>query len=130
MTKDQPLSISSGRVETRPWIKTKDGSTIYSSPIYKILSFVFSNKPNVEAQVSNLIGKANSRTFILGHYSTFMEGKDLILLYNSLVRSILEYSSITYGPMLTKLQANRLEQVQKCCLEIMSGYNQSYMTIF
>ena len=44
--KSQLLSISAGRAETRSWIKTKDGSTIYSSPNCKILGFVFSQKPN------------------------------------------------------------------------------------
>ena len=58
-----------------------------------------------------------------------MGGKDLILLYNSLVRSILEYSSVTYGPMLTKSQSNRLEQVQKRCLRIMFGYLKTYQDL-
>ena len=55
-----------------------------------------------------------------------MSGKDLIKLYSALVRSILEYSSVTYGPMLSKSQSNQLERVQKQCLRIMFGYGRSY----
>ena len=76
--------------------------------------------------MQNLIRKANTRTFVLRHYSTFMSGKDLITLYSSLVRSILEYSSVTYGPMLSKHQSNRLEKVQRNCLRIMFGYGKDY----
>ena len=60
------------------------------------------------------------------HYSTFMKGKDLTKLYTALVRLILEYSSVTYGLMLSKSQSNRLEQVQKRCLRIIFGFKDSY----
>ena len=46
-------------------IKTKDGTTIYSTPNIKILGFIFSEKPNVEAQIASLIRKANSRTIVI-----------------------------------------------------------------
>ena len=68
----QLLSLSAGRVATRSWVKTKNGSTIYSTPTCKILGFQFSNKPNVEAQIQNLIRKANSRTFVLHYYSCLL----------------------------------------------------------
>ena len=116
--KTQLLSVSAGRVLARSWIEAKDGNTIYSTPECKILGFIFSSKPNVEAQVANLIRKANTRTFVIRHYSTFMHGKDLVLLYSSLARSILEYSSVTYGPLLSKGRSNQLEQVQKRCLKV------------
>ena len=55
-----------------------------------------------------------------------MSGKDLIKLYLALVRSILEYRSVTYSPMQSKSQSNRLEKVQKQCLRIIFGYGRSY----
>ena len=55
-----------------------------------------------------------------------MPGEDLRKLYCGLVRSVIEYSSVTYGPMLTKFQANEIENVQKRCLRCMFGYNKSY----
>ena len=114
--KTQLLSISAGRAATRLWTTSNDGGTIYSSHDCKILGFIFSNKPNPELQIQNLIRRANARTFVLRYYSKFMEGNDLTKLYSALIRSVLEYSSVTYGPMLSKAQSNRLEQVQKNCL--------------
>ena len=47
-------------------------------------------------------------------------------LYCALVRSVLEYSSITYHSMLTKKLENDLEMVQKKCLRCIYGYAKSY----
>ena len=47
-------------------------------------------------------------------------------IYCSMIRSILEYSSVTFGPMLTKYDSNRLESVQKQCLRSIFGYGLSY----
>ena len=55
-----------------------------------------------------------------------MPGSDLKKLYSGLVRSVIEYSSITYGPMLTQYQSNTIENIQKRCLRAMYGYNKSY----
>ena len=58
-----------------------------------------------------------------------MPGSDLKKLYCGLVRSVIEYSSVTYGPMLTKYQANVLENIQKRCLKCMYGYNKGYQEL-
>ena len=55
-----------------------------------------------------------------------MPGTDLKKLYSGMVLSVIEYSSTTYGPMLTKFQENELENIQKRCLRIMYGYDKSY----
>ena len=73
------------------------------------MGFIFSQASNVEALIASLIRKANTRTFVLRHYSTFMNGKDFLKLNSALVRSILEYTLVTYGPMLSKSQSNHLE---------------------
>ena len=113
--KTQLLAISAEKEKkTRVFIKSGE-STITSGDNMKLLGFVFSDRPNVNAQIRNLITCATKRVFVLRHYSTFMPGKDLIMLYCSLVRSILEYSSVTYNFLLTKTQENDLENVQKRC---------------
>ena len=78
------------------------------------------------AQVHNLITRATKRVFVLRYYSKFMEGKDLFKLYTSLVRSVIEYSSVTYHFLLTKTKESALENVQKWCLRCIFGYNKSY----
>ena len=92
----------------------------------KLLGFIFSDYPNVSAQIDNLISRANKRVFVLRYYAAFMPGKDLVKLYCSLVSSILEYSSVTYHSMLTRSQVNRLENVQKRCLKCIFGYGHTY----
>ena len=47
-------------------------------------------------------------------------------IYCSVVRSILEYSSVVHGPMITKYQSNRLANVQKSFLRSIYGYKLNY----
>ena len=116
----------SNKKKSSVWLKTKDGTTIKSSEEMKLLGFIFSESPDCNSQVSSLIKKATRRKYILCHYSKFMPGSDLKKLYCSLVRSVLEYSAVTYGPQISKYQSNRIENVQKQCLKIMYGYNKCY----
>ena len=90
------------------------------------MGFIFHEKPDVSKQVENLILRATKRMFVLWYYSKFMPGKDLKKLYCALVRSVLEYSLITYHSMLTKKLENDLEIVQKKCLCCIYGYKKSY----
>ena len=55
-----------------------------------------------------------------------MPGEDLKKLYCVLIRSILEYSAVTYTTQISKFQSNRIENVQKQCLRVMYGYSKSY----
>ena len=92
--KTQLLAISADRDIASVYMSA-NGSLIHSEKTLKLLGFVFSDRPNVNAQVENLVNRAAKRVFILRYYSEFMKGKDLIKLYCSLVRSVIEYSSVT-----------------------------------
>ena len=92
----------------------------------KLLGFIFSESPDCNLQVTNLIRKASQRKYLLRRYSKFMGGDDLKKLYCVLVRSILEYSAVTYTTQISKYQSNRLENVQKQCLKTMYGYDKTY----
>ena len=123
--KTQLLAISSNKKSIRVWLQA--GKTqIESSKELKLLGFLFSDNPDVSAQISNLITRAAKRLFVLRYYSTFMPGNDLKKLYCALVRSVIEYSSVTYHSMLSKKQENDLEMLQKKCLRCIYGYNKSY----
>ena len=109
------------------WISAKDGSTIHSKETFKLLGFLFSDKPNVHAQVDYIVNRAASRSFVLRHLASFnADKKKMTNIYCSLVRSILEYSCVTFGPMLTKFDSNRLEAVQKKALRCIFGYGLEY----
>ena len=123
--KTQLLAISSNRNRTKVWLQAGSES-IDSADDMKLLGFLFHEKPDVSKQIENLILRATRRMFVLRYYSKFLPGKDLKKLYCALVRSVLEYSSITYHSMLTKKLENDLEMVQKKCLRCIYGYAKSY----
>ena len=120
--KTQLLAISTNKIKTEAWINVED-EQVTSSASLKLLGFVFGNTPGVSLQVENLVRKAMFKYFILRQFANFMPGQDLLKLYNAQVLSVLEYSSVTYGPMLTKYQSNMIENVQKRCLRCMYGWN-------
>ena len=125
--KTQLLSISSTKNETKAWISLKDGSTLYSADDFKLLGFMFSKRPTVTAQIDNLVCKATSRTFVLRHLASFGADKTKLRnIYCALIRSIIEYSSVTFGPMMPKYEKNRMENIQKKCLRIIYGYGLDY----
>ena len=82
----------------KTWVKSDDGSTIKSSETIKLLGFVFSERPDCLEQITNLIRKAMKRSYVICYFAAFSKGKDLIKLYLSLVRSVLEFSSVIDGP--------------------------------
>ena len=114
--KTQLLAVSTNRIETEAWIDQEDGE-IRSEKTLKLLGFHFGNRPGVGAQVDHIKKRAMTRFFVIREFSTFMPGSDLKKLYCSWVRSVIEYSSVTYGPMLTQYQSNELENLQKRCLD-------------
>ena len=93
----------------------------------KLLGFQFSNRPYVHAQVDYLINRAASRSFVIRRLSGVGVNKERLKnIYCSIVRSVLEYSSVRYGPMLAQYEKNRLENVQKNCLRSIFGFEKSY----
>ena len=128
--KTQLLALSSVKpVERNVWVGLNDGSQIRGSENLKLLGFQFSNNLNCNAQVSYLIRRAMKRAYVLRHYAKFLPGSDLLKLYKSLIRSVLEYSSVSYTTQICKYQINRLENVQKRCLKIMFGYKKNYQEL-
>ena len=126
--KTQLLSISTNKDPTTVWINEGE-EEIQSGRSLKLLGFHFGEKPDVSLQIENIKMRAMARFYVLRKYSKFMGGNELKTLYTELVRSCLEYSSVTYGPLLTQYQSNDLENVQKRCLKCLFGYNKSYQEL-
>ena len=125
--KTQLLSISSGRNPTKCWISLKDGSTLFSEDNFKLLGFMFNARPDVKSQINYIINRASSRFFVIRHLASFNADKTRLRnVYCSIVRSVMEYSSVTFGSMITKLDSNRLENLQKKCLRSIYGYGLEY----
>ena len=125
--KTQLLTISSSRNQNDAWLTLRDGSAMHSAEKLKLLGFVFNKNPTIHAQIDNLISKAASRIFVLRHLASETANKTKLKnVYCSIERSVLEYSSVTYGPMLAQYQKNRLESIQKKCLKSIYGFKKTY----
>ena len=121
------MTISSAKNANNAWLKLKDGSVMYSSDQLKLLGFIFNSKPDVHSQVDNIISKAAGRSFVLRHLAKEATNKTKLKnVYCTVIRSILEYSAVTFGPMLAQYQKNRLESVQKKCLKAIYGFDLTY----
>ena len=126
-TKTQLLSVSSARFDTLARIETEDGETIESGNTLKMLGFVFSNKPTVNAQVENLIRKANKRYFALIKYKRAGINKTKLKeIFISIMRSVVEFSAVVYHSQLNKQQTELLEKVQKRSLRLIYGFEKDY----
>ena len=100
---------------------------MYSDNNFKILGFNCSEYPNVNAQIEYITQRAASRFFVIRRLANLNVDKNrLKTIHCSIVRSIIEYSSVTYGPMLARYQAKKLEDLQKRCLKTIFGYDKSY----
>ena len=108
----------------------KDGSVMNSGNELKLLGSMFNSKPNINSQVDYVISKAASRSFVLRNLaSQSTNKKKLKNVYCSVIKSVLEYSSVTFGPMLAQYQKNRLENIQKKCLRSIFGFNKTYQEL-
>ena len=88
---------------------------------------MFSSKPTVEAQVKNLIRKSNKRFFALLKYKRKGIPNDKIRdVYCSVLRSVMEFSSVVYHSLIPRYLSNLLESIQKRTLRAIYGYNKSY----
>jgi len=122
--KTQMLSISSARFDTEAWIRSKRGSAIKSSDSLKLLGFIFGNKPTVQYHVNHLVRKFAARSCVLHRFAREkFPQQDLIRIYTSLLRTLLEYSAVLLHSQMTQTDANRLERLQQRALKGIFGYD-------
>ena len=91
--KTQLLSVSSGFYDTQAVIKDTNNVELKSSSSQKMLGYIFSNTPSVQAQLDYLSRKANKRMFLLLNYKKSGVPKERLRdLYCAMNRSIIEYT--------------------------------------
>ena len=98
----------------------------------KIRGFIFSRKPTVEAQVLNLVRKAKKIFFVHLCYQKAGIPQEFFLgIYQSVVRSVLDYSSVVYHSRSAKQipQQYILENTQKKYSKAIYGYNLTYVEL-
>ena len=83
----------------------------------KLLGFIFSKKPDAGEHVKYIIQKANSAILLIRNLAKAGWDKISVLkVYKTNVRSIVEYMSAIYHPMLSVAQERKLEDIQKRAL--------------
>ena len=101
--------------------------TIVSTNHLKILGFNFSKDPNANFHVSGVINKFYTKLWSLRFLKkSGMCTNDLIMIYKTVIRPSVEYSSIIYHSLIPEYMANQLEKVQKQALKIIYGWGVDY----
>ena len=76
-----------------------------------------------DSQVDNMIKKANQRLFMLRSVNKFgFDHHELVTVYTSDVRPIIEYGDVVWHSGLTDKQANDLERIQKRACRTILGF--------
>ena len=105
-------------------INCDNNEIISSTNDLKILGFTFDQRPNANKHVELLVQRFYSKLWSLRFLkrSGLDKGK-LLELYNSNVRSAVEYCSTVYHSMINEQLAERLESVQRQALRIIFGWD-------
>ena len=85
------------------------------------------SRPTVRPQIENIISKTRRRFWILRHLKKFglLEG-DLVDVYKSCVRSVIEFTAVVYHSMLSAELSHELEKLQMQALKCIFGLQHSY----
>ena len=126
-SKTQLLCISGNNDQiTNSYIKTNDGR-IDSGEELKILGFWFGRTPSAGTHIDKMLSKFRSRLWSLRHLKrNGMSAEDLLFVYKTILRPVLEFAAPTYHSLLTKTQSEKIEALQKRALKIIYGVESSY----
>lgn len=83
----------------------------------KILGVIFNNSLTWNNHVDNIVKKASQRLYIIRSAQSILPKKQLIAIYNSYIRSILEYSSPVFIGLPNYL-STKLDRLQNRCHNI------------
>jgi hypothetical protein len=85
-----------------------DGSTISTSERMKLLGITISSDGSTEEHVQATAKKARKRIWMIRHLkSAGVSQSDCLTIYNTTIRSCLEYAVEAMGPMMTMIQSNK-----------------------
>ncbi|XP_078614432.1 uncharacterized protein LOC144883712 [Branchiostoma floridae x Branchiostoma japonicum] len=105
-----------------PPVLTINGLPLEVVPITLLLGVWLQKDLKWETQVTRMIGKANGRLFFLRKLKHFnLPTQDLVTIFTSFVRPVLEYCAPVWHPGLTCAQSDRLEAVQRRAVRTILG---------
>ena len=105
-------------VHSIPPIKI-NGADIERVDSFKMLGVYFNTRLDWNDHAAHIVTKANKRIFCLIQLvRAGVASKDIVRVYCSLIRSVLEYCCQVWHPGLTVQQSRDIERIQKRCLKI------------
>ena len=113
--------------EIRSYIRPDKKNKIVSGDSLKVLGFMFGTRPDTHKNTQFICRKFYGKLWTLRHLKRSGTARPTLLrIYESYLRPTIEYSSVVYGPLLTKNEAEKLEKLQKLVLRIIYGFSLSY----
>jgi hypothetical protein len=123
--KTQLLSISTSGTSSA-YMRMGDSEKIESTSNLKILGFLFGNQPTVNLHVDQMVKKFNRSLWSIVHLKKAkIPEKDLVALYQTYLRPILEYAAPVLCSLMTEGQSNTVENLQMRVLRVIYGHNKS-----
>ena len=96
-----------------------NGTPIERTSCFKLLGVYFNNQLTWSDHISYIVAKASKRIYCITQLTRCsVNPKNIITVYCSIIRSVLEYCCQVWHPGITKQQSNEIEFVQKRCLKI------------
>ena len=97
---------------------------IQSGQDMKILGFTFDKRPNANKHVEVLIERFYNRLWTLRFLKrSGLKHDHLLEIYNSVLRSAVEYCSTVYHSMIPRNLTEKLERIQRQALKIIYGWD-------
>ena len=91
---------------------------------YKLLGVIIRADLNWSSHVNYMISKASKRIYVLTMLARIrISAADLLTVYCSILRPLLEYASPVWHCGISKTQSNEIERVQKRCFKIIFPFS-------
>ena len=94
----------------------------------KVLGVIIQHDLKWNAQIDDMLSKANKRLFMLRSLKKFgFDQDELTVVYKSYLRPVIEYCDVVWHPSITKKQSKTIERIQKrACRTILGRKYHSY----
>ena len=93
----------------------------------KLLGITLSSDFNWQAHLDGIVKKSSKALYMLYIMKKYRPPrKQLVQIYTTYIRPLLEYCAPVFHAGLTASQANQLERVQKRALKLIGGFDGSY----
>ena len=130
-TKTQCICISSNQDDNvKSYFRPGTGDHISSGNQLKVLGFWFSNKPDVSLNIEKTAAKFRSKLWGLRELrDSGLKSEDLLIIYKSSLRPILEFANNAIFSMLTATHSEYLESLQRRAMKVVFSVNVSYNSV-